>query len=186
MVIDFSECDKTSQIAAVGRGSNLTPAPVTGCSRPAMFDSAGHHHAEDDVRDVEVRIRNRREDMALAAQTLSRFATENGLPAAILHDLNVVIDEALSNVIAYGYDKDVTSEIKLRLEYRNGEVAMVIEDRGRQFDPTKFPAPDLSGPLTTRKVGGVGIHFMRSLMDDISYTRAAGLNRLRLAKKIAR
>jgi serine/threonine-protein kinase RsbW len=40
--------------------------------------------------------------------------------------------------------------------------------------------------LTTRKVGGVGIHFMRSLMDDISYTRAAGLNRLRLAKKIAR
>jgi anti-sigma regulatory factor (Ser/Thr protein kinase) len=151
-----------------------------------MFDFAGHHRAEDEVRDVEVRIRNRREDMALAAQTLSRFATENGLPAAILHDLNVVIDEALSNIIAYGYDKDVTSEIKLRLEYRNGEVAMVIEDRGRRFDPTKFPAPDQSGPLTTRKVGGVGIHFMRSLMDDISYTRAAGLNRLRLAKKIAR
>jgi len=80
----------------------------------------------------------------------------------------------------------VTSEIKLRLEYRYGEVVMVIEDRGRRFDPTQIPAPDLSGPLTTRKVGGVGIHFMRSLMDDISYTRAAGLNRLRLAKKIAR
>lgn len=137
------------------------------------------------MSEVEVRIRNRREDMTLAADTINSFGVQNGLPASVLHDVSVVMDEVLSNIIAYGYDKDATGEIKVRLEYHQGAVVLVTEDRGRQFDPTQVPTPDLSESLENRKVGGVGIHFMRSLMDDISYTRIEGVNRLRLTKKIS-
>jgi serine/threonine-protein kinase RsbW len=135
------------------------------------------------VKEIEVRILNRWEDMPIVTSMLSRFAGENGLPPPVLHDLNVVLDEALNNIIAHGYEDGADGEIMVRLECRDGEIAMVIEDRGRPFDPRQVSAPDLTAPLHARKVGGLGVHFMRSLMDDLTYTRAGDTNRLCLIKK---
>lgn len=137
------------------------------------------------MKETEVRILNRREDMPPVASLVSRFGAENGLPADIFHDLNVVVDEALNNIISYGYGTDAPSEIILRLQWRRDEVTVMIEDRGRPFDPLQVPAPDLSAPLRSREIGGLGIHFIRSLMDDVSYTHSNGVNRLLMTKKIA-
>jgi serine/threonine-protein kinase RsbW len=136
------------------------------------------------LRAAAIRIRNRSEDMPLAASMLDRFGNENGFSAAVMHDLNVALDEALANIIAYGYDEGEIGEIELRFEYREREVAIEIEDCGRKFDPTQVLKPDLSGSLKTRKIGGVGIHFMRSLTDTMSYTCIGTKNRLRLTKKM--
>lgn len=133
---------------------------------------------------MEMRIRNQREDMPLAAGMLARFGAQHRLPAPVLHDMNVALDDALNNIIAYGYDAGTDGEITITLEHGQGEVVLVIEDRGRPFDPTQTPAPELGAPLRARKVGGLGIHFMRSLMDDITYTRVDGMNRLCLIKKL--
>lgn len=130
-----------------------------------------------------MRILNRWEDMQIATSMLSRFAAENGLPPPILHDLNVVLDEALNNVIAHAYEDGAHDEITVRMELRPGAIAITIEDRGRPFDPRRASAPDLAAPLRARKVGGLGVHFMRSLMDDMTYARAGDTNRLCLIKK---
>ncbi len=135
------------------------------------------------VRQIEARILNRWEDMPIVTSMLGRFAGENGLPQSVLHDLNVVLDEVLNNIIAYGYEDGAQDEIKVRLERRDGEIVLLIEDQGRPFDPRQVSAPDLIAPLHARKVGGLGVHFMRSLMDDLTYTRAGDTNRLCLTKK---
>jgi serine/threonine-protein kinase RsbW len=123
--------------------------------------------------------------MLIVTSMLSRFAGENGLPPQVVHDLNVVLDEALNNIIAHGYQDDAQDEIKVRLECREGEIAIVIEDQGRPFDPRQISAPDLIAPLHARKIGGLGVHFMRNLMDDLTYTRVGNTNRLYLLKKFA-
>jgi len=135
------------------------------------------------VKEAEVLILNRWDDMPIATNMLNRFGADNGLTPSGLHDLNVVLDEALNNIIAYGHEGGAQDEIKVRLEYQNDRVTIVIEDRGRPFDPLQVPAPDLASPLRARKIGGLGVHFMRSLVDEMTYASTDGTNRLCLVKK---
>jgi acyl-CoA thioester hydrolase len=59
-----------------------------------------------------------------------------------------------------------------------------VQDFGREFDPLSLPIPDLSASLDERKVGGLGIHLMRSLMDEVKYRRVDGKNLLSMRKRI--
>jgi len=135
---------------------------------------------------MEARVANRREDMPTIAAMIDRFAAAHRLSRAELHDLHVAMDEILTNIIAYAYEEGRLGEILVRLTYHTSEVLADVEDNGRPFDPTQFPAPDLRRALRERKVGGMGIHFARSLMDDLVYSRAGGKNRLRLRKTLTR
>lgn len=132
---------------------------------------------------VGVRILNRREDIRSVIDAVERFAAANGIGSATLHDVSVVLDEALANIIAYGFEPGRQSEISIQTEYEQGTISIVIEDQGRPFDPTQAPDPDTVKPLQSRQAGGLGIHFMRSLMDEVSYSRLDGMNRLRLIKR---
>ena len=74
------------------------------------------------------------------------------------------------------------------VEIQKGPV-MIMEPRGRidtggakPFDPLAAPPPDFAVPARGRKPGGLGIHFMRSLMDQVAHVRRDGINRLRLSK----
>ncbi|MDP2411542.1 MAG: ATP-binding protein [Pseudolabrys sp.] len=136
------------------------------------------------MKEIEIRIVNRQEDMPRAVGMISRFVAENELAPAMHHDLNVVVDEALNNIISHGYDTDAADEITIRLEHRQNKIVVQIEDGGRTFDPLQIASPDFDASLRTRKVGGLGVHFMRSLMDNLSYKRIDGKNRLELTKTI--
>ena len=52
----------------------------------------------------------------------------------------------------------------------------------KPFDPLAAPAPDLTS--TQREPGGVGLHFVRNLMDEVTYTRRDGINHLRMMKRL--
>jgi anti-anti-sigma factor len=116
---------------------------------------------------------------------VERFGLDHALPQAVLNDMNVALDEAVSNVIAYGHGTE-GGEIVVRLSYARDEVQVEVEDDGRAFDPLAVAPPDLTAPLRERQVGGLGIHLMRSLMDELAYQRSEGKNRLRMTKKIRR
>ena len=115
---------------------------------------------------------------------VEQFGADNALPQAVLNDVNVALDEALSNIIAYGYEAGSGGEIVVRLDYALDEVQVEVEDGGRAFDPLQVPAPDLTAPLPERKIGGLGVHLMRNLMDGLAYHRSGGKNRLRMIKKV--
>jgi serine/threonine-protein kinase RsbW len=131
---------------------------------------------------VEAHIANRLEDMRRVAAMVDRFGAANRIAADVLHDLNVALDEALNNVIAHGFPADAQGEIVVRLAIQARTVIIEVVDGGRAFDPLQVPAPDLTLPLRERRPGGVGIHFIRTLMDEVAYHRVDGQNVLRMTK----
>lgn len=133
--------------------------------------------------DVELRIASSRQDAVAVLAELDRFARQHGASAALIHDLEVALDEVLGNVIVHGY-RDAQGEICVRLRRTADAFVIEIEDRGVAFDPTQVPPPDLSASLRERQVGGLGLHFVKNLMDEVAYTRLDGRNRLRLVKHV--
>jgi anti-sigma regulatory factor (Ser/Thr protein kinase) len=132
---------------------------------------------------VEIRILNRRDKMSEVGAMIESFVQAQGGSREMVHDLAVVLDEVLGNIIAYGYGPSESGDILVRAAARDGQIVVEIEDSGRPFDPLTAPAPDLAAPLRERRVGGLGIHFVKKLMDDVVYARVAGTNRLRLSKR---
>jgi serine/threonine-protein kinase RsbW len=132
----------------------------------------------------ETRIQSRRAELRKIVALVEQFAAENRLPQAVVNDIDVALDEALSNIMAYGYEEPGSGTIVVRLAYQNGEVRVEVEDAGRAFDPLHAAPPDLTADLAERQVGGLGIHFIRSLMDTVSYDRIDGRNQLRMIKQV--
>jgi len=135
---------------------------------------------------VALRIASRREDAVAALAALDRFVRQHGASAALIHDLEVALDEVLGNVIVHGYGGDPQGEIRVRFQRTADAFVIEVEDDGIAFDPTQVPPPDLSAPLRERQVGGLGLHFVKNLVDEVAYTRLDGRNRLRLVKRMSR
>ncbi|HTD89992.1 MAG TPA: ATP-binding protein [Burkholderiales bacterium] len=115
---------------------------------------------------------------------VSELEHAHSLPAAVVFDINVVLDEVLNNILKYGYADDAMHEIHLKLSATDAAVEIGIEDDGVAFDPLAIAAPDLSLPLAERPIGGLGLHFVRKLMDDVQYQRKNDRNCLFLKKKL--
>jgi anti-sigma regulatory factor (Ser/Thr protein kinase) len=94
--------------------------------------------------------------------------------------LAVVVEELASNVAVHGGQPPPTVEIAM--SSTNSTVELTVEDDGVAFDPTALPLSEPSGGPEERAVGGLGVLLARSLMDEVSYTRSAGRNRLTLRK----
>jgi anti-sigma regulatory factor (Ser/Thr protein kinase) len=141
---------------------------------------SGASHANS----VTFRIGNCTAEIAKIAEGVNRFGADHGLSKSVLNAVNVALDEVLNNTINYGYADNKRHEIIVSLSLEPGELVAEIKDDGIAFDPLAVPAPDLSGRLHERELGGIGVHFVRSLMDDIKYVRKGGANRLRLSKRL--
>ena len=135
---------------------------------------------------VELRFANDLAALAALAERVERFGAEQSLSADVVNALNVVIDEAVSNAINHGYDAGVRGEVAVRLRRGPDRVLVEVEDDGRAFDPLQAPPPDLALPLERRPIGGLGIHLIRNLMDEVSYARVGDRNVLKMAKQLAR
>ena len=131
-------------------------------------------------------ITNARADLAGVPQWVADFAAANGIPATVVADLNVALDEVLSNIAKYGYADDGVHSIGLRLTVSETAIEAEVEDDGIAFDPLSFPSPTLDVAPAERKIGGLGIHFVRTLMNEVTYSRVAERNRLVLVKYLAR
>jgi anti-sigma regulatory factor (Ser/Thr protein kinase) len=137
------------------------------------------------VRTVETTIANRRDDLARVTRIVEDLAATHHLARDVVADVNVALDEVLTNILTYGYDDDEIHEIRIRLSLDQEVIEVEVEDDGRPYDPTALAPPDLSAPLRDRPVGGLGMHFVRNLMSEVTYARAGDHNRLLLKKCLA-
>lgn len=133
---------------------------------------------------VTIRIANQLAELEKVVDAVTRFGADHELPKSALTALIVALEEILNNTVSYGYVDARRHEIVVTLSLKLGELVAEVRDDGIAFDPLSAPAPDLSVGLLERKLGGVGLHFVRSLMDNIEYTRKDGSNRLRLSKSL--
>ena len=98
--------------------------------------------------------------------------------------MSVALDEVLANVLSHAYDDAGAHEIRIALAVYPDALRAEIEDDGRPFDPLTVAAPDRAAALAERGVGGLGIHFVRSLMSEVAYRRIGDRNRLVLTKAL--
>ena len=102
-------------------------------------------------------------------------------PPDLIFKVNLVLDELSVNIVNYGEE---ASEIEVCLAADAEEVRVEISDDGRPFDPlTDAIEPDLDAPLEDRPIGGLGIHLVREMMDELHYSREDGKNRLAMVKR---
>jgi serine/threonine-protein kinase RsbW len=130
---------------------------------------------------TEIRIANRISEMERVAEVVDSFGADHQLSNEVIVALNVSLDEILNNIISYGYDDAAGHDIVVRIELRGGNVEVVVEDDGKPFNPLLVAPPDLAAK--PRRVGGVGLHFVRTLTDHLEYARRDGINELRFVKR---
>ena len=135
--------------------------------------------------DLVLNLKNDPAEIARLAPLVTEFCARRGLAEATAAQLNLALDETITNIIAYAYDDAGEHEITVRISVVAGALTAEVIDDGREFDPLLVAAPDPAAPLAERRVGGLGIHLVRRLMDDIRYRREGARNHLVLAKRIA-
>lgn len=99
-----------------------------------------------------------------------------GLSEATAGLLSLVVDEMMANVVSYAYRDGAAHEVVLRLRLEDGRAFVSIEDDGSPFDPLGADPPDLTGDVDERPLGGLGVHFLRTVAADIRYERRRGWN----------
>ena len=99
--------------------------------------------------------------------------------------VSLAIEELVTNCIKYGYKdaKDHTIDFVLNVE--DGTLRMDVIDDGNPFNPLDAPRPDLTLPPERRPIGGLGLHLLRELADDMRYERRDGTNRLSMTKRMS-
>lgn len=117
-------------------------------------------------------------------EAFAAFAGRHELPQGTIADLNVVLDEILSNVAKYAYGGAPGRTFDLELTAADAFVEIVVEDEGPAFDPLAEEDPDTSLEIEDRTIGGLGILLVKRLTDEQSYERVGDRNRLRLRKSL--
>ena len=135
------------------------------------------------MRSIELTIRNDPSDMSVVRETLDRFGAEQGVPGRALIDLQVVVDEIVSNVIKYAWPEAGAHELVVRLTVDDSGVEVEVVDNGQPYDPREAPAAPRSAPGSMPRPGGVGIHMVKQLVDGFEYERVDEHNRVRLTKR---
>jgi serine/threonine-protein kinase RsbW len=137
------------------------------------------------MNQTEMTIRNRREEFTRVVSAVDRLAAEHHLAAEVVGDIQVALDEVLTNIVDYGYTDEAEHEIRVRLKVLDNMLEATVEDDGVPFNPLESAVPDTSSPPRERRIGGVGLHFVKNLMSEVSYDRVGGRNRLVLRKKLS-
>ena len=103
----------------------------------------------------------------------------------LIPTLNMALDDLLNNVVQYAFPNDSTEhQIEVEGDVRDDSVILTITDDGIPFNPLTVAPPDLSLLLHEREVGGLGIHLVRSMFDEVSYHRNVGRNVLTVKKRL--
>jgi serine phosphatase RsbU (regulator of sigma subunit)/anti-sigma regulatory factor (Ser/Thr protein kinase) len=135
-------------------------------------------------KELEINLSNKLSELGRFNQSLTEFGRRHGLAPKVVHDLNLALEEILTNIISYGYTDNREHEIKVRLSMQPGEVQAEVEDDGQPFNPLEAPEADTAQSLEERTIGGLGIHLVRKLMDGLTYKRQEGKNLLLMKKTL--
>ena len=129
-------------------------------------------------------IKNDISEISKLATFIGELSEELNFTPELNFNLNLVLEEAVSNVILYAYSKEVQKEITLLANISDNNLIFVLTDSGKEFDPTKVPDADVTLSAEEREIGGLGIFLIRQIMDTVEYQRIGGKNVLTMRKQL--
>ena len=130
-------------------------------------------------------VSNALPDVPRAAEQVEAFCRDQNIPAPIAYKFGLALDEMLTNAISYAFADGKRHAIEIRIENRDGYLTAIVSDDGAPFDPLSQPVPDVHAPVEDRKAGGLGIHLLRKLMDEVDYQRRDSRNILTFRIRVA-
>ncbi|MFN8625452.1 MAG: ATP-binding protein [Candidatus Binatia bacterium] len=130
-------------------------------------------------------VRNALTEIERVSRMVEAFGATHGLAHKAIFQLNLALDEILTNVISYAFTDGAGHDIVLRLAVIAGQITAEVEDDGQAFNPLDVAPPALDAPLAERPAGGLGLHLVRQVVDRLEYRREGGKNILVLQKTVA-
>lgn len=106
------------------------------------------------------------------------------MPKAYTFQINLAVEELFTNIVKYGYADDDPHIIAVTVSCKEGKITIRVEDNGIPFDPAAKQTSKVKDPVENCKIGGLGLHLVKKIMDDIMYERCDGKNVIVMTKNI--
>ena len=127
-------------------------------------------------------LHNKVEQIAMLPEFVEAVAEEAQLDHEAVFNLNLALEEAVSNVIMYAYPEGTEGTVDIDAVVDGKRVSFVITDSGKPFDPTAKEKVNINTEMAERPIGGLGIHLVRTIMDTVNYERKGENNILTITK----
>jgi len=123
-------------------------------------------------------------------QEVRRFvvvhAQKAGFSTEAVENLEICVDEACTNVIEHAYENNADNELNIIICIDTNRFSVCIRDRGKSFDQSRYNVPDVVQLTREGKSGGLGVHIIRQLMDEVEYITRGSVNEITLTKYLTR
>ena len=129
-------------------------------------------------------LRNDLSELERLSQEVSAWCGVNAVSAEAEYQVNLALDEIVSNVIRHGWKDGGEHQLQVSLSCAGNGLRVEVEDDAPPFNPLEAPAPDITKPLEERPIGGLGIHLVRQIMDGLEYRRQDGKNFLVMKREL--
>jgi anti-sigma regulatory factor (Ser/Thr protein kinase) len=123
-------------------------------------------------------------DLTMLVTKLEKFFEENNI-SSISIPMTLILEELYTNTITHGASdgRDIFIEVNLGID--KNELVMTYKDNGIPFNVLKLPDPDLTASIEKREVGGLGVHYVKTLTDSVEYDYLEKQNVLKMKKKLS-
>ncbi len=149
--------------------------------------SAAFELREEMAEHLDLTVASDLANLAQIAEFVSAAALRLGLDDEQAFQVQMATDEACANVIEHAYGLGQVGDIGIRCELEGDHFVVTIRDHGAPFELDAIPEPDLTCPLEDRQIGGLGLYFMRRLMDRVVFrTDPDTGNELKMYKRRSR
>lgn len=129
-----------------------------------------------------LRIQGRYDQLQTVRDLVQRSAEQAGFSSKECYACQLAVSEAVENIIRHGYGSEVSNEIKVSVTSEPGKLNIELTDDAPPFNPTNNRKKK-QWSVEDPPIGGLGIHIIHSVMDEVEYKRQDGENRLILEKK---
>ncbi len=143
-------------------------------------------HSPDTEKGVQLKLvaKNELSEIEKVNENFTHFAEENNMSKTLISKVNMVFDELLNNAISYAFQDDKEHEIEIRIELAEDRLSISLSYDGVPFNPFTTEAPDTDLSIEEREVGGLGIHLVKNIMDEVHYKRHVDTNIVTVVKNV--
>lgn len=129
-------------------------------------------------------IRTTIEELQKVETAVDEISGAEGWPQDIEFKIRLILDELCTNVVNYAHGDNLDHDMTVTIESDDDEVRVRIVDDGDPFNPLEdAPEPDTDSALADRRVGGLGVYFVKTFVDDVRYWRDDNKNHVALSKR---
>lgn len=137
------------------------------------------------MKTKKLKVKSKTENLSVIRDFISTSAYETGMKPDAVENIILAVDEACTNIIKHAYKSIPDGELIIKTKSTLSRFVVSITDFGKSFEPEMIPEPDLQKYYRQKRVGGLGMYLMKTLMDDVKYVSIPGkYNEVLLSKNL--